>query len=235
MSTPLAVLIAVACGVFGGGLGVDAQRLDQAIRYGHASSIVPFLPLFLLARSWKWLFCGIPGVLAGAIMIAFRDDLANRRIELSRGPAFAMAVAWLLGWLPTRIVNAWKGRSAYATYMANPIGDIESRRPNSYFPAGMVCLLIPVAWTLVAIVQVESRNLIRTDTGREILAMTQFVTVICVLGGILLASIGWARHWRFRSRVGSWLSATTILLFVVLPIQLVLLWILSVSVNGLLH
>jgi hypothetical protein len=236
--TPAAVVIAVFCGFLGGGLAVDAPRLDQALWYDHASSIIAFLPVFLLARSWKWLICGIPGLIAGLMMLALRDDLVNRWPEVSRGPAFAMVGAWLLTWFPSWIAKSWKGGAAYAEYaarttdVAEATGESDSRGPNPYFPAGIVCLLVLPVWTFLAIHQVESQNLKRTDAGRAILVETQILTVVFLLGGVLLPFLGWIRHWRFRSRRAAWMSTTWVVLFLVVPVQLVLLWVLAISVNG---
>ena len=98
MRTLLAVVLAAIGGLIGGTLSIDAQWLVQAIWYVHATTVITFLPVYLLARSWRWLICAIPGVIAGGMMIGFRDDLVNRWPEVSRGPALAVLGAWSLGW-----------------------------------------------------------------------------------------------------------------------------------------
>jgi hypothetical protein len=238
MRTSLAIALALSCGIVGGGLAVDAERPDQAFWYDHASSIFPFLPILLLARSWKWLLCAIPGMIARVMMIAFRDDLVNRWPQVSRGPVVAMIAAWLVPWLPARLTRLWKGGPSYAEYVAcrsqvaNAHDGRDSRRPNPFFIAGIAALLLPPVCAMFALILVESQHLMRTDGGRDILAKTEFVTMAGLLGGLLLCLLGWVRHWRFRNRVMPWLLATLLLLLLVLPVQFGLLWFLSISVNG---
>jgi hypothetical protein len=236
--TPLAIMLAVFCGLFGGGLAVDAQRVERALWFDHFTTIVSFLPLFLLARSWKWLICAIPGLIAGIMMIALRNDLVNRWPEVSRGPGFAMIAAWLLTWLPQRFVTLWNGGTAYAEYAGRLADDSnapsgrDARRQNPFFLAGMWCLLIPPAWTVFAIALVSTQEWKRTTIGRGILSKTEVATFICMTVGILFPILGWIRHERFRGSLVRWLLVSSILIVLFIPIQLVLLGILGIAVNG---
>jgi hypothetical protein len=238
MRTGLAILLAVLCGVFGGCFAVQAPRLDQAFWFDHVSTVISFLPLFLLARTWKWLICGIPGLVAGALILAFRDDLANRWPELTRGPIIVMLGAWLLSWLPGKVVVLWKGGPRYAEYAAGlaekgkPFDGNDTRRRNPYFFAGVICLLILPVWTVFAIFLVWNQNWGRNDSGRALLAISYLITLILLTGGILLPFLGWVRQWRFRSRVLPWMQLMLLLLALILPVQFLLLWFLQICVNG---
>jgi hypothetical protein len=228
MRTPIAAALALFAGFIGGGLAVDAVRVDQAFWFDHVTTLFSFPPLFFLARSWKWLICGLPGLIAGGMILLLRDDVMNRWPELTRGPAFAMVGAALLAWLPGR-VRSYRQRAATNI---RPRSDYTVPFPNPFFLTGMACLLALPLGTFAAIVLVENQGWKRTNPGREILAMTETVSVLLVSGGLLLGVVGGIRRRRYRGRIVYWLLTMSVILALVVPIQFVLLGVLNISVNG---
>jgi hypothetical protein len=163
------------------------------------------------------------------MILLLRDDVMNRWLELTRGPAFAMVGAALLAWLPGR-VRSYRQRAATNI---RPRSDYTVPFPNPFFLTGMACLLALPLGTFAAIVLVENQDWKRTNPGREILAMTETVSVLLVSGGLLLGVVGGIRRRRYRGRIVYWLLSMSVILALVVPIQFVLLGVLNISVNGL--